>query len=266
MPNRIVREGILTSERVDSLSCPAEVFYRRLMSVVDDLGRYDARPIILRAHLYPLRALALDDATVKSWLDECVRAKLIRLYSVDGKEFLQLEDFNQTKYLRRLKVTFPGPEESASVRKRPQSSARTDAEPRDPQNQSAESNRIESNTDHDASGVGVRDGTYSKAFEAVWKTYPKRGEGNNPKKTAYRAYKARLAEGITDAELAEGVARYAAHIRAKGILGTKFVMQAATFFGPDHRFREEYPSDSKVVPIKKSIEETNILFQRGKAY
>ena len=37
MPNRILREGILTSERVNALSWEAEVFYRRLMSAVDEL-------------------------------------------------------------------------------------------------------------------------------------------------------------------------------------------------------------------------------------
>jgi hypothetical protein len=42
MPVRILREGILTSERVDTLSPAAEVFYRRLMSVVDDFGRFSA--------------------------------------------------------------------------------------------------------------------------------------------------------------------------------------------------------------------------------
>jgi hypothetical protein len=54
MPNRVLREGILTSERVNALDWPAEVFYRRLMSVVDDFGRYWAKPELLRAGLYPL--------------------------------------------------------------------------------------------------------------------------------------------------------------------------------------------------------------------
>jgi T5orf172 domain len=32
MPNRVIREGILSSERVDQLDAASEVFYRRLMS------------------------------------------------------------------------------------------------------------------------------------------------------------------------------------------------------------------------------------------
>ena len=54
MPNRVIREGILTSERIEMLGWAEEVFYRRLMSVVDDFGRYYARPALLRAACYPL--------------------------------------------------------------------------------------------------------------------------------------------------------------------------------------------------------------------
>ena len=44
MPNRILRDGILMSPRVNVLSSEAELFYRRLMSVVDDYGRFSAHP------------------------------------------------------------------------------------------------------------------------------------------------------------------------------------------------------------------------------
>jgi hypothetical protein len=55
MPDRILRAGIIKSGAVNALGWPAEVFYRRLMSVVDDFGRYDGRSSILRADLYPLK-------------------------------------------------------------------------------------------------------------------------------------------------------------------------------------------------------------------
>ena len=42
MPSRIIRDGILTSERINALTERAELFYRRLMSVVDDYGRFPA--------------------------------------------------------------------------------------------------------------------------------------------------------------------------------------------------------------------------------
>src|SRR3990167_11311858 len=55
MPNRILREGILSSERINTLSVHAELFYRRLLSVVDDYGRFFAHPALLRSACYPLR-------------------------------------------------------------------------------------------------------------------------------------------------------------------------------------------------------------------
>lgn len=96
MPNRILREGILTSERVNSLTWPAEVFYRRVMSVVDDYGRYYATPALLRAACYPLHLDKVSDADIDKWLTECVRAGLVSVYPAqDGKRYLQLHDFRQ---------------------------------------------------------------------------------------------------------------------------------------------------------------------------
>jgi len=80
---------------------------------------------------------------------------------------------------------------------------------------------------------------YSLEFEAAWQAYPKRA-GGNPKATAYKHWKARIADGATASELLAGVQRYAAYIRATGKLGTEYVKQAATFFGPDRHFEEAW--------------------------
>jgi hypothetical protein len=88
MPHRILREGILTSDAVDRLTPPAEVFYRRLMSVVDDYGRFDARPSILRAACFPLRIDKVREADISRWLTECETAGLIALYAVDEKPYV----------------------------------------------------------------------------------------------------------------------------------------------------------------------------------
>jgi hypothetical protein len=77
-------------------------------------------------------------------------------------------------------------------------------------------------------------------FEDAWQRYPKRS-GNNPKADALRAWRARLAESIQAEALIEAVVRYSASCEAEGITGTKFVMQAATFFGPSKRFEQEFP-------------------------
>lgn len=95
MPNRILREGILTSERVDGLSPQGELFYRRLMSVVDDFGRFDGRPQMLRVSCFPLRVDRVREADISRWLDELQTAGLIALYAVNGKPYLEMHDFRQ---------------------------------------------------------------------------------------------------------------------------------------------------------------------------
>ena len=95
MPVRLLREGILTSERVNQLTWPAEVFYRRLMSVVDDYGRYYASPTLLRASCYPLAIDTVSDKQVADWLIECVNAGLLLAYEVAGKRYLEILDFRQ---------------------------------------------------------------------------------------------------------------------------------------------------------------------------
>jgi uncharacterized phage protein (TIGR02220 family) len=105
MPNRIIREGIISSESVCSLTWPAEVFYRRLLSVVDDFGRYHAHQSLLRAACYPLQIDKVGNADIAKWLAECARAGLVSTYTIDGKEYLQVHKFDQR--VRAEKSKFP---------------------------------------------------------------------------------------------------------------------------------------------------------------
>lgn len=108
MPNRIVRPGILDSDKVNLLSWSAEVFFRRLMSVVDDFGRYDGRISVIRSQLYPLRLDRVSDADVDKWLQESCDAGLVSVYQVSGKRYLEIVNFGQT--LRIKKSKFPAPD------------------------------------------------------------------------------------------------------------------------------------------------------------
>lgn len=88
MPNRILREGILDSGAVNSLTWPSELFYRKLMSVVDDFGLFDGRLEVLRSRLYALQLDRVRVADVASWIAECEKAGLIRTYTVDSKPYI----------------------------------------------------------------------------------------------------------------------------------------------------------------------------------
>lgn len=121
MPNRIIRETILTSDKVDSLDPPAEVFYRRLLSKVDDYGRYDARPSILRASLFPLRIDRVREADCTRWLAACEKAGLIALYQHDGKPYVEVKN---TGWVARSPSKFPDPKAFANICAQAQTNAR----------------------------------------------------------------------------------------------------------------------------------------------
>lgn len=113
MPNRVLREGILTSERIDQLaSWASECFYRRLMSVVDDFGRYYANPSLLRAACFPLKLDKVSNADVDKWLADCAGAGLVSTYEFEGRRYLQMRDFRQQ--VRADKSRFPHPPADAA--------------------------------------------------------------------------------------------------------------------------------------------------------
>ena len=109
MPTRLIREGILTSEPVNSLNWAEEVFYRRLLSVVDDFGRYYASPKLLRAACYPLHIDKVSDSDIGKWLAACATAALVRVYPAqDGKSYIEVQRFNQQ--VRAKTSKFPQPQ------------------------------------------------------------------------------------------------------------------------------------------------------------
>lgn len=106
MPNRIIREAILSSEKMALLGWPEEVFYRRLMSIVDDYGRHEANPQLLRARCYPLQTDAVRAADISRWMAACQKAGLILCYEVSGKCYLEVVNFQQQ---RRTDSKWPPP-------------------------------------------------------------------------------------------------------------------------------------------------------------
>lgn len=92
---------------------------------------------------------------------------------------------------------------------------------------------------------------YSVEFETAWQAYPERA-GGNPKQSAWKAWSARLREGVSASDMLAGVQRYATYAIATGKTGTEYVKQAATFFGPDHHFAESWavPSQQRSTPAQ----------------
>lgn len=106
MPSRLLREGILDSDRIEQLDFAAEVFYRRLMSKVDDYGLFDARLSTLRTSLYPLRVDRVREADIARWMAACQKAGVIALYEHGGKPYGQMLE---TRWAARSQPKHPVP-------------------------------------------------------------------------------------------------------------------------------------------------------------
>ena len=110
MPNRIIYESICTSDNIDALTWFDEVFFTRLIVNADDFGRMDGRPAILKARLFPLKTVQLED--VESALQHLEEQNLIQRYKVNGKPYLQLNTWDDHQRIRAKISKYPGPEEA----------------------------------------------------------------------------------------------------------------------------------------------------------
>jgi hypothetical protein len=122
------------------------------MNVVDDYGRYDGRASILRATLYPLKLDRVSERDVETWLRNCEETGLVTVYTVEGKQYLELLKFDQR--LRAKNSKWPHPPSSA-VRCQHVSSNATEV-------------TTESEVKHSASGDALA------GFKSFWIAYPRK--------------------------------------------------------------------------------------------
>lgn len=109
MPTRYLKPGIRDSESIDKLSPLAENLYVRLIATVDDFGRFDARPSMIKAQCFPIK----DSVNAKRCLEllhELSACKLIVLYRADDKDYLQMCKWENTP--RSHVSKFPTPAEA----------------------------------------------------------------------------------------------------------------------------------------------------------
>ena len=103
----LVRPGIIDSERVCGLSLACQLFFRNLLHCGDGKGRFPADAAELRSALY-WRTPAVSSPHVEAWLQSCARARLVKLYTRDGKKFGEIIGYGQRDTKRR--TLYPDPE------------------------------------------------------------------------------------------------------------------------------------------------------------
>ncbi len=114
MPSRVIRGSINSSESLARVSLEADHLFRCLLNHVDDHGRYDARPGVLRGVLYPLRP-EVTEADISTRIAELAdideELPPVRLYEVDGRQYLELTGWEKHRGKSRRAETsrWPSP-------------------------------------------------------------------------------------------------------------------------------------------------------------
>lgn len=104
--SRLVRRGLIDSERVNALGWMEQNLFFRLLLVADDFGLFDARPAYLRSQLYGMCLDRVREADLQRGLAACEEAGLVRLYAAEGKPYLMIGRYGQRS---KSKPKFPLP-------------------------------------------------------------------------------------------------------------------------------------------------------------
>lgn len=114
MPNRIIKDSIHTSERLNALSDFQFRLWVSLITYVDDFGRGDARPAVIRGTCFPLRD-RITNRDIEAALTTLAGAGCVSLYNVDGKPYLYFPNWESHQSIRNKRSRFPAPEACAHL-------------------------------------------------------------------------------------------------------------------------------------------------------
>lgn len=105
MPDRIIRDEMLRSERYWSVSIEAQRLFVHIILNVDDTARFSGKNYTLRAACYPGQAMEPDK--LERLLAELVDTDLVRVYMHNNERFIFVPRFRQR--LRFKKSRYPEP-------------------------------------------------------------------------------------------------------------------------------------------------------------
>lgn len=208
MPERILRD-LTDSDHYNTAPVHARDLFIRLMNKADDYGLYMADAKRLRPLLYPLLLEQVREADLSRWTAECAKSGLVRLYTVEGREYLQICRWGHQR-LRNKKPKYPPPpwgyenppDESAG---HPQCIRSADAV-HPPSDADTES---DADTDTEKKSARSREPSGDpEGFTRFWSSWPPHFRKSN-RKECLRRWKSGKLEPIAD-EILAGLARWKA--------------------------------------------------------
>ncbi len=212
-----------TSEKLANVSAEAERLYWRLMTHVDDEGRCEDNPKVIRGACLPLHD-DVSSADVDATLDELDAEGLLVRYEIDGRRYLEVTGWKQKPRWPKPS-RFPPSSDGCPTRVRQLS----DDRPTDAGTSSPELSR----DDQQRANAKRSAVPFSADFDEAWSMYPRKVA----RLDALKAYQARRRAGATYMELKLATANYAAAMALEGREQSK-ILHGATFYGPHERWRD----------------------------
>lgn len=115
MSNRMIKDSMLASDKIASLSDFEFRLWIGLILIVDDMGRGDARPAIIKGRVFPLRErVSMRD--VEDALHGLAAKGCISLYEVDGKSYFWFPTWGKHQRIRDVRPKYPGPDDESAAR------------------------------------------------------------------------------------------------------------------------------------------------------
>lgn len=109
MPNRMIKDSIHSSEKVNAMTDFQFRVWVSLITYVDDYGRGDARAAIIKGTCFPLRD-RLTNKDIENALAGLAGIGCIGLYTVDGRPYLYFPNWEQHQVIRNKRSKFPAPD------------------------------------------------------------------------------------------------------------------------------------------------------------
>lgn len=108
MPNRLLKEGIRTSKKINSLSDFEFRTWAYLITYVDDYGRGSADPELLKGFVFPRRK-EVREQDIRKALAALERTGSILLYDVAGEPYFCFPNWSEHQRIQTKKSKYPAP-------------------------------------------------------------------------------------------------------------------------------------------------------------
>lgn len=230
----------------------ARLLFIGMWNFADDLGRLPMSPKTIKAQVFPSDDITSDD--IRRMLDELSSNKLLLVYEVDGREYLQITGWQHQKIDRPQPGKCPRPTNGFKPIEKPSLDEHSTNDRRVIDDGKERKGREWNGEDSEAiaSGAEAPRKRVGSRFDEFWAAYPRR-DGPNPRKPAEQRFASLVKSGLDPGMMIEAAQKLAADEMARGNVGTRFIPQALTWLN-----QQRWADHSAVVELQQQQAAANL--------